>query len=61
MLNAVGTSLVAVTAFGLTTAVNYALSGLVDWPLVGVFIAGGMVGGFAGTLVAPRACQDEGC
>jgi uncharacterized membrane protein YfcA len=30
MINAVGTSLVAVTAFGLTTAYNYALSGLVD-------------------------------
>src|SRR3546814_18328887 len=33
MINAVGTSLVAVTAFGLTTALNYAFSGLVDWPL----------------------------
>ena len=29
MINAVGTSLVAVTAFGLTTAANYAWSGLV--------------------------------
>src|SRR3546814_7199914 len=28
MINAVGTSLVAVTAFGLTTAANYAWSGL---------------------------------
>jgi hypothetical protein len=33
LLFAVGTSLVAVTAFGLTTAANYAISGLVDWPL----------------------------
>lgn len=31
MLNAVGSSLVSVTAFGLTTAFNYALSGLIDW------------------------------
>lgn len=30
ILNAVGTSLIAVTAFGLTTAANYAFSGLVD-------------------------------
>jgi uncharacterized membrane protein YfcA len=55
MINAVGTSLVAVTAFGLTTALNYALSGLIDWPLAGVFIAGGIVGGFAGSIVARRA------
>lgn len=54
MLNAVGTSLVAVTAFGLTTAGNYALSGLIDWPLAGVFIAGGIAGGIAGTVLARR-------
>ena len=54
MINAVGTSLVAVTAFGLTTAANYALSGLIDWPLAGVFIAGGVVGGVFGTIVARR-------
>lgn len=52
ILNAVGTSLVAVTAFGLTTALNYAVSGLVDWTLAGVFIAGGMLGGVAGTRYA---------
>jgi len=39
ILNAVGSSLVAVTAFGLTTAMNYSVSGLVDWTLAGVFIA----------------------
>ena len=33
ILNAVASSLVSVTAFGLTTAGNYAWSGLVDWPL----------------------------
>jgi uncharacterized membrane protein YfcA len=54
MINAVGTSLIAVAAFGLTTAVNYALSGFVDWPLAAVFIAGGIVGGFGGTIVARR-------
>lgn len=54
MMNAVGTSLVAVTAFGLTTATNYAFSGLVDWLLAGVFIAGGMAGGFFGTRLAKR-------
>ncbi len=54
MINAVGTSLVAVTAFGLATAGNYAVSGLVDWLLAGVFIAGGVAGGFAGTRLSHR-------
>jgi uncharacterized membrane protein YfcA len=52
MINAVGTSLVAVTAFGLTTALNYAISGLVDWLLAGVFVAGGLVGSLLGTRAA---------
>lgn len=54
MINAVGTSLVAVTAFGLTTALNYAGSGLVDWLLAAVFIAGGIVGSLLGTRAAKR-------
>lgn len=54
MINAVGTSLIAVTAFGLTTAVNYAVSGLVNWPLAAVFIGGGVVGGFGGTRLAKQ-------
>jgi uncharacterized membrane protein YfcA len=52
MINAVGTSLIAVAAFGLTTAFNYALSGLVDWPLAAAFIAGGLGGSVAGTRMA---------
>jgi uncharacterized membrane protein YfcA len=50
MAFAVGTSLVAVFAFGATTAANYALSGLVDWPLAAVFVAGAAVGGAGGAL-----------
>ncbi len=52
ILNAVGTSLVAVTAFGLTTALSYAASGLIDWKLAAIFIAGGLFGGIAGTRAA---------
>ncbi len=48
MIMAVASSLVAITAFGLTTSVSYALSGLVDWPLAGVFILGGVLGGVLG-------------
>ncbi len=57
---AIGTSLVAVTAFGLATAANYALSGLIDWPLALVFIAGGIFGSFAGTKLASRLCEKTG-
>ena len=38
LLAAVGSSLVSVTAFGLTTAANYALSDLIDWRLVMLFV-----------------------
>ncbi len=51
ILQAVGTSLVAVTAFGLTTAGSYAVAGLVDWGMAGIFIAGGV----AGSLLGQRA------
>jgi uncharacterized membrane protein YfcA len=48
LLSAVGSSLVSVTAFGLTTAINYALSGLVDWRMAAIFVAGSILGGFFG-------------
>ncbi len=52
LLNAIGSSLVSVAAFGATTAVSYTISGLVDWQLALLFIAGGTVGGFAGIRLA---------
>ncbi|MEF2553186.1 sulfite exporter TauE/SafE family protein [Aurantimonas sp. A2-1-M11] len=52
VLKAIGTSLVAIAAFGLTTSLNYALSGYVDWPLALVFVAGGLAGGVGGAFVA---------
>jgi len=59
MINAVGTSLLAVGAFGLATATNYAISGLVDWPVAGEFIAGGIVGGVAGMRAAMRLAGER--
>jgi hypothetical protein len=50
--NAIASSLLAVAAFGLTTAASYAASGLVDWPLAGLFILGGLVGGLAGNRLS---------
>ena len=60
MINAVGSSLVAVTAFGLTTAINYAASGLVDWRLASFFIGGGIVGGLFGARAAKRLSATSG-
>lgn len=53
-INAIGSSLVAISAFGLTTAANYSFSGLVDWPLAFVFIAGGAGGTMLGSKAAHR-------
>ena len=54
LINAIGSSLFAVTAFGLTTAASYAVSGLVDWPLATLFIFGGAIGGVFGIALAHR-------
>ena len=48
MAVAIGTSLVVVTALGASTAGSYALSGYVDWPLVGLMVAGGIAGTIPG-------------
>jgi len=54
MRNAIGTSLVVVSALGLTTAVSYAVSGLVDWPLVGLLVSGGILGSLIGIALGKR-------
>lgn len=51
-INAIGSSLVAVTAFGATTALNYTISGLVDWRLAILFAVGGGAGGLVGGRIA---------
>jgi uncharacterized membrane protein YfcA len=60
ILNAVSSSLVAVTTFGLTTAASYAYSGLISWRLAGLFIAGGIAGGLLGTRLARLASARRG-
>ncbi|MFV0296932.1 MAG: sulfite exporter TauE/SafE family protein [Hyphomicrobiaceae bacterium] len=57
LISAIGSSLVSVTAFGLTTAANYALSGFIDWRLVLLFVVGGIAGSFAGGRLAQRLSQ----
>jgi uncharacterized protein len=59
LANAAASSLLSVSLFGAATSANYALSGLVVWPVAALFIAGGMAGGWAGLraagLLASRA------
>jgi uncharacterized protein len=52
ILNAIGSSLFSVGSFALTTATNYALSGLVDWVIALLFITGGVAGGYLGMRAA---------
>lgn len=54
MINAVGSSLLAVGTFGLATALNYAWSGMVDWAVAAEFIGGGILGGLLGMALATR-------
>ena len=60
IMNAVSSSLVAVTAFGLTTAASYAWSGLISWGLAGLFVAGGIAGGLIGTRLARLLSERRG-
>jgi len=60
IMNAISSSLVAVTAFGLTTAASYAWSGLVSWKLAGLFVAGGLAGGLIGTRSAQLLADRRG-
>ncbi|MBN8980924.1 MAG: sulfite exporter TauE/SafE family protein [Rhizobiales bacterium] len=58
--NAICSSLVAVTAFGLTTAANYAISNLVDWRIAILFLAGAVFGGLAGAELSKHLSVRRG-
>jgi uncharacterized membrane protein YfcA len=60
ILYAVGSSLVAVAAFGLSTAANYAVSGLMDWSLAALVICGGILGGLFGARSANTLASRKG-
>ncbi|TVR07974.1 MAG: sulfite exporter TauE/SafE family protein [Salinarimonadaceae bacterium] len=60
IINAVGSSLVAVSAFGLTTATNYAWAGLVDWPVAALFVVGGLIGSALGARAARGLAGKKG-
>ncbi|MBX7146349.1 MAG: sulfite exporter TauE/SafE family protein [Alphaproteobacteria bacterium] len=52
IISAIGSSLVSVTSFGLTTAINYAYSDLIIWDVAFIFILGSFVGGYGGRRLA---------
>lgn len=54
IINAIGTSLLSVGAFGATTAVSYALADKVNWLLAGEYFLGGIGGGWLGAWLASR-------
>lgn len=60
VLLAVGSSLVVVSALGLTTALSYAREGLVDWTLAAVVIGGGAAGSAVGLALARRLAARKG-
>lgn len=59
MIDAIGSSLFSVGTFGLTTAVSYAASGLVDWTIVLLYVAGGFFGGLLGAKLATKLSQNK--
>nr|WP_221247776.1 sulfite exporter TauE/SafE family protein [Brevundimonas basaltis] len=58
LLHAQASSLLSVAVFGASTSANYAVSGLVDWPVVVAMVVGGVFGTALGLPIA-RALGDR--
>jgi uncharacterized membrane protein YfcA len=54
LANAAASSLVSVALFGTATSVSYAVSGLIDWTLFAILVAGGALGTLAGVPISKR-------
>jgi uncharacterized membrane protein YfcA len=59
MICAIGSSLLAVGAFGLTTSITYGLSGLIDWQVAGEYLIGGFAGGIIGITLATQCASHK--
>ena len=57
LANATASSLVSVAIFGAATSANYALSGLVDGPLIICLLIGGAAGGVGGIIIAKALAE----
>jgi len=60
MIQAIGSSLFSVGAFGATTAGSYAFDGLIDWRIALLFIGGGLAGGLIGASFATHLSKQRG-
>lgn len=59
IMDAIGTSLLPVSAFGLTTAIRYSIEGQIQWLVSILFIVGGTGGGFIGTRLSTRINREK--
>lgn len=57
IVNSIGTSLLTVSFFGLTTAISYSLSGQINFFIAILLICGGILGGKVGTALSSRASK----
>lgn len=59
IIQAIGTSLVSVSSFGLTTAARYFVAGQVDIIIAALLIVGGVVGGYIGVKTSERIPKEN--
>ena len=57
IIQAVGTSLISVGAFGVVTAIRYAIGGDINIVISVLYIVGGIVGGWIGTYYASKVSK----
>jgi uncharacterized protein len=57
IVNSIGTSLLPVSFFGLTTAASYSLSGQINFLIAVLLICGGIVGGKVGMALSSKASK----
>ena len=54
IMQAIGTSLIPVSSFGITTATRYLIAGQIDLIIAVLLVMGGMIGGFLGTKTSQK-------
>ena len=59
IMEAIGTCLLPVSAFGLTTAIRYSIEGQIQWLVSILFIIGGIGGGFVGTKLSTKIHREK--
>lgn len=57
--NAIGTSVIPVSAFGSITAATYLISGEINWPIAILFMSGGIIDRLYGTKISSKVPKDK--